>query len=263
MTDAAGLTRDSAIQTITVDNTAPAVTLTAPANSTSTTDNTPTLSGAAGNGSGDATTVTVRIYNGTGTAGSVAQTLTPTRSTATWTASASTLADGTYTAQATQTDAAANTGTSSANTFTIDTTAPTVSTITSTNGDGNVDAGDTFAVTFSEALDPATVPASGTLTLTNGVGNDTFALSGLTNGALSTGTTGWVKNGKTITYGVTYLLSTGNTRITATVGTCISGCGNAGTFAGTGSITFVPAPTLKDPAANVATGTKSVALKLF
>ena len=40
-----------------------------------------------------------------------------------------------------------------------------MSAVTSTNGDGTVDAGDTFAVTFGEALDPATVPASGTLTL--------------------------------------------------------------------------------------------------
>ena len=63
----------------------------------------------------------------------------------------------------------------------------------------------------------------------------------MTNGTLSTGTTGWVKNGKTIIYRVTYLLGTGNTRVTATVGSCTSGCSNAGTFAGIGHASrFVP-----------------------
>jgi hypothetical protein len=53
------------------------------------------------------------------------QTLKVTRLGATWSTSA-TLAQGTYTAQATQTDAAANVATSTTNAFTVDTTAPTL-----------------------------------------------------------------------------------------------------------------------------------------
>ena len=97
-----------------VDTAAPTVTLTAPANNSRTNDATPTLSGAAGNATGDNATVQVKIYNGTGTGGTVEQTLNATRTGTTWTVDASTLAEGTYTAQATQGDAAGNTGTSRA-----------------------------------------------------------------------------------------------------------------------------------------------------
>ena len=138
-----------------IDTTAPAVTLTTPANNAFIVTATPTLSGAAGNVSGDSTTVTVTIYNGIGTGGSVAQTIPVTRTGASWTTVAATLAQGTYTAQATQTDVAGNTGTSSANTFTFDTIAPTVTNVTSTLADGSYTVGQVVpvTVTFSEAGD--------------------------------------------------------------------------------------------------------------
>ena len=85
----------------------------------------------------------------------------------------------------------------------------------------------------------------------------------MTKGTLSTGTTGWVKSNKTIVYNVIYALGTGNTRVTATVGACTSGCSNAGSLAGSGTVTFAPATSLTDPAGNAATGTKIVALVLF
>ncbi|HEX7298603.1 MAG TPA: Ig-like domain-containing protein, partial [Solirubrobacteraceae bacterium] len=127
--DAAGNGNTSSTSTdnsVTYDATAPALTLTTPANGSATNDTTPTISGAAGNAATDSSTVTVKIYSGTGTGGTVLQTLTPTRSGATWTTTAATLAQGTYTVQATQTDTAGNVATSAANTFTVDTTAPTV-----------------------------------------------------------------------------------------------------------------------------------------
>jgi hypothetical protein len=140
---------------------APAVTLTIPADGSATNDTTPTLSGAAGNATGDSTTVTVKIYSGSSATGTALQTKTVTRSAATWTTTASTLAAGTYTAQATQTDTAGNTGTSSANTFTVDTTRPTVSGVSADNKTGGtagkIDAGDTVTFGFSETIDPASV----------------------------------------------------------------------------------------------------------
>jgi Bacterial Ig-like domain len=122
--------------TFTADGTGPAVTLVNPPNTNTTHDNTPTVSGAAGNATGDGANVNVKIYAGSGTAGAVVQQFDVARTGATWTTSAAALADGTYTAQATQADDVGNTTTSSANTFKIDTTPPAV-TITQPGGATN------------------------------------------------------------------------------------------------------------------------------
>jgi hypothetical protein len=114
----------SAPHTFTVDASPPGVTLTAPSTSVPTNDPTPTLSGAAGTGTGDSPTVTVRLYAGPSASGSPVQTLPATRSGGSWSIEPSALADGTYTAQAQQTDAAGNTGTSAARVLHIDTTPP-------------------------------------------------------------------------------------------------------------------------------------------
>jgi hypothetical protein len=141
---------------------APAVTLTAPAGAYVTTA-TPTLSGAAGTATGDLTTVTVRIYGGAAATGTPVQTRTATASGATWTTTATTLAEGQYTAQATQSDSV-NTGTSAARTFTVDTVKPTAKTVSTTNKPGttagHLDSGDVVTFTYSEAVDPASVLAA-------------------------------------------------------------------------------------------------------
>src|SRR5206468_459353 len=125
--DAAGSTGTSAAHTFVVDTSAPVVTLTAPADAARTNDTTPTYNGAAGNLTGDSASATVNIYTGSAVTGSPVQTRVATRSGATWTIDGSpALAAGTYTAQATQVDAAGNTGTSAPHTFVIDVTAPTV-----------------------------------------------------------------------------------------------------------------------------------------
>lgn len=108
--------------TVTVDNTAPAPTVTTPSTGATVSDSTPALAGAASNASSDSTTVTVKIYSGTGTGGTLLQTIPVTRTSTSWSTMASALSDGTYTAQATQSDDAGNTGTSSAVTFTVNTT---------------------------------------------------------------------------------------------------------------------------------------------
>jgi hypothetical protein len=104
----------------------PTVTLTAPANGSFTNDTTPLIAGTADTATGDSTTVTAKIYSGTTATGSPVQTKTGTRSGTSYSFSLTTaLAQGTYTAVVTQTDTSGNTGTSNANTFTVDTTAPT------------------------------------------------------------------------------------------------------------------------------------------
>jgi hypothetical protein len=152
----------SADNSVTYDSTAPALTLTAPANGSTTTNTTPAISGAAGNASGDSTTITVKIYAGSGTGGSGVQTLTPTRSAGTWSTTAATLAQGTYTAQATQTDTADNLATSAANTFTVDTTAPALTALEmfDTDANGKIDQ---VRATFDETLASSTATSPWTL----------------------------------------------------------------------------------------------------
>ena len=99
------------------------MTLTAPANNSLTNNNTPTFSGTCTTSDGN---VTVNVKQGA----APIQTRIASCLAGTYTVAASpALADNSYTAQASQTDAAGNTGSSSTNAFTVDTTAP-VTTIT-------------------------------------------------------------------------------------------------------------------------------------
>jgi hypothetical protein len=145
----------SATVSTAADWVAPAVTLTAPADASSTKSTSVTLSGAAGNATGDATTVTLEIYSGSTVTGTPVLTRAVLRSAATWSTIVTTLGQGTYTAQATQDDSAGNTATSTAHTFTIDTTAPARVSIAAANGtgtSGHLDAGDTITYTYSEPM---------------------------------------------------------------------------------------------------------------
>ncbi len=131
--DGAGNSASTAT-TFVIDATSPVVTLTAPANNSYTNNTKPTFSGTAGQAaasstaSADSTTVTVKIFTGANTSGMLVQTLTTTESSGAWSVTPTTAltANAQYTAQASQTDGAGNTGTSSANTFAIDTIPPTV-----------------------------------------------------------------------------------------------------------------------------------------
>ena len=129
--DDAGNTGQSSANTFTVDPAAPdieppSVSLVFPAAGSATGDATPAFSGTAGTDPGDSATVTVRVYSGSTTGGTLIQTLTATRGpNGAYSVEASApLADGLYTGQAQQTDDAGNTGSSSANSFSVDTTAP-------------------------------------------------------------------------------------------------------------------------------------------
>ena len=133
--DAAGSTGTSSANTFTVDTVPPVVTLTTPANGSATNQDEPTFSGTAGTAAGDLPTITIDLYSGAKAAGAPVQTLTTTATGATWSATASSsLADGTYTAQATQSDAAGNIGKSPPSTFTTDTVAPKVTLTEPANG---------------------------------------------------------------------------------------------------------------------------------
>ena len=102
-------------------------------------NSTPTFTGAAGTASGDSSTVTVKIYPGSSASGVPAQTLTATQAGGHWsTIPVSALPDGTYTAQATQSNTDGNTGASPPSSFTIDTIAPAITlTVPSPGADTN------------------------------------------------------------------------------------------------------------------------------
>ena len=126
-TDAAGNSGTSNTRTFTVDTSPPAVTLTAPADGSRTNDTTPTYSGAAGNATGDSSLGDREHLRGRDRdrlAGADAHGDAQRRHVDGRRLAGA--ADGTYTAQATQTDTAGNTGTSTAQTFVIDTSAPAI-----------------------------------------------------------------------------------------------------------------------------------------
>ncbi len=115
----------SATVTFTVDNVGPAVSLSSVSSPTK--NASPTFTGAAGTAPGDSESVTVIVHAGTSVGGSVVAEASASVSAGTWSSIPAHLADGTYTAQAVQSDAAGNAEASTASTFRVDTAAPAVS----------------------------------------------------------------------------------------------------------------------------------------
>lgn len=119
--DGAGDVGTSSASTFTVDTVAPLPTLSQPAPGVTVTTARPTFAGTAGAANGDGSSVAVSVHSGSTVSGALVQTLTATRSGTSWSVQgAGALANGTYTARATQSDAAGNTGTSTESTFTVD-----------------------------------------------------------------------------------------------------------------------------------------------
>jgi peptidoglycan/xylan/chitin deacetylase (PgdA/CDA1 family) len=117
----AGLTGHSVPRTFMVDTVGPTVAITNPANG-STVGSTMTVGGTAGTSPGDAAQITLKVYAGATVGGNPVRTLSvPVASGGSWTVDVSGLANGTYTLQATQSDAAGHAGTSAPVTVTIST----------------------------------------------------------------------------------------------------------------------------------------------
>ena len=243
---------------------APVVSLTTPANGSATNDTTPTLSGAAGNTAGDNQPVTVKIYSGTAATGTPVQTRTPNRTGATWTTTLTTaLAVGTYTAQATQTDTSGNTGTSTANTFTVDTTKPSAAGIVAANKAGGtagkIESGDTLTFTYSEPITAASVwsgwDGSSTavnVRFTNSGTADTVTVVTATTGTVKLGTV--ATNGNyviaTSTFASTMVRSADGASIVVTLGTPASVQGTAVTAK---NMAWTPVVGIVDLAGNTST----------
>ncbi len=133
--DQAGNTGVSSPASFTINTKGPAVVLTNPANGSYTGNDQPTFSGSAGTAAGDASTVTVNVYAGSSATGAALQTLGAAVSSGSWSVQiSSTLSDGTYTAQAVQSNSGGSVGVSSPATFTVDTTAPAITLTAPTGG---------------------------------------------------------------------------------------------------------------------------------
>lgn len=156
--DVAGNSGSSPARTFKLDATAPALTIAAPASGSATADPTPLLSGAAGSRSGaDATasaddaTVAVELFAGAAASGAPLRTAQATRSGASWSVELDApLADGLYTARATQHDALGNAATATS-TFTVDTAAPIVGVSSPANGQTVADSSPSLAGTAGDA----------------------------------------------------------------------------------------------------------------
>jgi Bacterial Ig-like domain/Bacterial Ig domain len=263
---------------VTVDNTAPSVTLTAPANNSFTNNPTPTFTGACSNGDGN---VTVTVKQG----GSTVQTPSGACSSGSYSISASALGANSYTAQASQTDAALNTGTSSTNTFTIDLTTPTVGSVSLVNNGtaGKVEAGDAIVITFSEQMGVSSFCSAwttgdannqsingnnqATVTLTDGGGSsDAISVSSSTCtfnfGSISLGNTGYVIGGNATFSGsgggkTTIAWNASTRTLTVTLGSK----GGAGTIpaapVASSTATYNPSSSITDSGGNSGIASKS------
>ena len=159
-TDPAGNVGDDASRSWQVATGAPAVTLATPADGASLASTTVTFSGTGGTGPRDDGTVTVSIWSGSSASGTPLKTLSATVAGNGSYSTQTTLSEGTYTARTEQHDSAGNTGFSSTNTFTVDTTAPVVylasppdgvttdATTPTYNGHGGLLAGDSNIVSI-------------------------------------------------------------------------------------------------------------------
>ncbi len=146
-----------------------------------------------------------------------------------------------------------------------------VSSITSTNATGNtvgvMGIGDTFAVTFDNAVNPSTINTTtggSTMTLVGGSSTTTITISGLTTSSGFSVASNYVASGKTSAATGTLSLSNANKTVTFTVtgtptNTSSLAAGASNTF------TFSPLATIQDTSGDTASTSyaQSPALQIF
>jgi hypothetical protein len=93
-----------------IDTTAPGVSISSPADGAAIGGATLSVSGSGGVDPGDATAVKLNVFSGTSASGSPVKTLSVIVSAGSWSTDVEGLADGTYTLQATQSDSLGNVG---------------------------------------------------------------------------------------------------------------------------------------------------------
>jgi hypothetical protein len=197
----------------------------------------------------------------TGSTWSTTNTTLTASGTSTWTYSMSSSNFSTgvsYTVSSWAVDAAGGLSPNSVATFLYDTSAPTTSAagLVTTNKNGAIDVGDSFSVTFNEAINAATLPATGTLTLSRSNSTTSYGISGLTNGLRTTGGSGYLTSSfstRTVTFAGNQTISADGKTLTFTVtGACAGTCTALSTTPSSGAFQYVPATALQDIAGNAA-----------
>jgi hypothetical protein len=158
-----------------------------------------------------------------------------------------------------------------ATTTATDGAGPVATSVSSTGGatTGMIEAADTLTITFSEPLDPASVPTTVTVTESDpaGSGNDSLTITGITLGARGLGVDTYVTaDGVVVDFpSSTVALSDANQTITITVGgTCQNtGCGGIGQALAAATFSFAPAASLTDIVGKPAAGTLSPVIRIF
>jgi hypothetical protein len=173
---------------------------------------------------------------------------------------ASALTNGTYTLNAQSFDQAGNSSTPVTNrTFTYDSTAPALASVTSNGGStpGRMQNGDTLVLTFDEAINAASVPTTVTVTEAR-AGQSTLTIPGV----IATASI----NNSYLSGNNTSATATGTVTVSAdglTVTVTLSNVTGAGLATGSGSVTIAPASTLADRAGNPVAATTRSLTRLF
>ena len=165
-----------------------------------------------------------------------------------------------------------------------DTTPPNVTSFTvkdaggSSGGDGTIDAGDTWIITFSEA-----VTLAGSTTITTSVvvsdpdpnsGNassDLVEVTGITNGSIPIGSSYISKGQRARSYAATATVDPANTITLTITGACTvpqwassDSCNaNRGDTGSSATFEYTPSTSIEDASGNGATDTKAVSVTLF
>ncbi len=168
----------------------------------------------------------------------------------------STFNQGSISYSAVATDPAGNVSSAGTASNTKDTVAPSLSSVSSGNGDGQLQNADTLVLTFSEAIDSASLPTSPvTVTQARSGNNTSLTITGVIATVNNLDDSYQTKNTTTTASGA-LSLSADKKTLTVTLG---SVAGGANATAGTASVPIVAASTIRDTAGNV-TQTNTVSL---
>ena len=136
------------------------------------------------------------------------------------------------------------------------------------NTAGVPEACDEITAEWSEPLAPASIPATTSITITDpaGPGNDTLTIGSFISGPMDLGSDGFITaDGATATWAASQLVySSAADSVTARLlGTCAgAGCSALGTVKNV-TVTYVPSPTITDPAGNSAGGSFTKTQTMF
>ncbi len=140
----------------------------------------------------------------------------------------------------------------------VDTSGPRVTAIASqqsggTSGNGRLEVGDKMILTFSQSLATATVPTSFTgATESRTTGNVQLTIPGITDGALSTGTTSYLGGTDTRSASFNGAVALVNSGTSTTVTISVSAVSGDATAVGIGTLVFRPARTITSGSGNAA-----------